>query len=102
MAFTVKAKITGLEPQGNQTKVTFSANYTDDNGNRVNIEWAEATPGFSNTIWILNDIAERQALAVGDNFELLYTKEPKNPPNPAQGEAFGRQVGKYPGVRVDE
>lgn len=77
MAFTVKAKITNLEPQGNQTKVTFSANYTDDEGNRVNQDWAEATPGFSNTIWIVNEVVERQGLEVGQPFELLYTKEVK-------------------------
>lgn len=77
MAFTVKAKITGLEPQGNQTKITFSANYVDDKGNRVNQDWAEATPGFSNTIWVLNSIVERQQLEVGQPFEILYTMEAK-------------------------
>lgn len=77
MAFTVKAKVMNLEPQGNQTKVTFSANYTDDEGNRVNQDWAEATPGFSNTIWILNRVVESQGLEVGQPFELLYTKEVK-------------------------
>ena len=75
MAFTVKAKITGLELQGNQTKVTYSANYTDNEGNRVNQEWAEATPGYSNTIWILNEIVERQGLEVGQPFEIFYQKE---------------------------
>lgn len=75
MAFTVKAKITGLEPQGNQTKITLSANYTDDEGNRVNQDWAEATPGFSNTIWVLNSIVESQSLEVGQPFDILYRKE---------------------------
>lgn len=77
MAFTVKAKIANLERQGNQTKITLSANYTDDEGNRVNQEWAEATPGFSNTIWVLNEVADRQGLEIGQNFDVVYTKEKK-------------------------
>jgi len=76
MAFTVKARVSEMERQGNQTRVRFSAHYNDPvTGERVNDEWAEFTPAFNNDIWVLNEVAENQGLEVNQNFLLTYQRE---------------------------
>lgn len=76
MAFTVKARVASLTEYGNQTKITFAANYTDPTtGERVNQEWAEATPAFGNDIWIVNQLVKDQGIAVGQAYTLTYAKD---------------------------
>lgn len=76
MSFTVKAKVTNVEKYGNgQQKISFMANYTNAAGERVNEDWAQATPAFNNDIWMRDDVAEGQKLAVGDEYTLTYSKD---------------------------
>lgn len=77
MALTVKARVSNMERQGNQTRINFSAHYNDPvTGERVNQEWAEATPGFNTDMWVLNEVAEREGVQVNDNYLLTLEKEP--------------------------
>lgn len=81
MPFTVKARVANVEAQGDQVKVSFIANYTDPvTGERINEEWAKATPNFSNGLYVKPEIVERDGLAVGQGWTLTYVKdEPETP-----------------------
>lgn len=76
MSFTVKAKVSTVERQADgQSMVVFSANYVDADGNRVNEDWAKATPGFTNTMYVLDDVVTRDGLEPGQAFTLTYAKD---------------------------
>jgi hypothetical protein len=77
MSFTAKVRISIIEKYGNgQQRVSFTANYTDPKtGERVNQDWAQATPAFSNDIFIIDDVVESQGLKVGQCFTLTYDKD---------------------------
>lgn len=76
MAFTVKARVSGIETQGDQVKVSFTANYTDpETGARVNEEWAKYTPGFQNEMWVKPEVIERDGIAVGQAYTLTYERD---------------------------
>jgi hypothetical protein len=77
MSFTVKARVSNIEQLNNgQQKVSFSANYTDPTtGERVNQDWAQATPAFQNDIWVLDAVVDSQELEVNQAYTLTYTKD---------------------------
>lgn len=43
----------------NHVSLVFSAAYTDKDGQRVNQEWAEATPAFNLNMTVKADVAEQ-------------------------------------------
>jgi len=76
MGFTVKAKVTNIEAYNNgEQRVDFMANYVNAIGERVNQDWAQATPGFSNTLFVKDEVVERQQIQMGDEYTLTYTKD---------------------------
>lgn len=76
MAFTVKARVSSVERGPDQTRITFSAHYTDPvTGERVNDDWAQATPAFNTDMTILNDVADQQGVEVNKNYTLTFNEE---------------------------
>lgn len=77
MAFTVKTTVRSVEEQADgQSKVSFWAHYTDPaTGERVNQEWAKYTPAFNCEMWVLNEVVERDGLAVGEPYTLTFAKD---------------------------
>lgn len=77
MAFTVKATVQLVEKQPDgQSKVRFSANYTDPaTGARQNEEWAKYTPGFTCEMWVLDEVVTRDDLAAGQGYTLTFAKD---------------------------
>lgn len=76
MGFTAKVRVSNIEKLDNgQQKVSFSANYTDRDGNRVNDDWAQYTPAFNNDIWVVDSVVDANGIKVGDQYTLLYTKD---------------------------
>lgn len=76
MAFTIKARVSGMDNAGDQTLVSFSANYTDpDTGERVNTEWARATPSLILQMHVMNEVVEQLGLKVGQNFTGTFTED---------------------------
>lgn len=68
MRFTAKVKVTDIVPQGDQSRVTFGANYGDSTGNE---EWAKYTPWLKYEKNIRGELADR--LEVGQTFTVLFT-----------------------------
>lgn len=76
MAFTAKVRIANTESAADgQTKLNFTANYTDSEGNRVNQDWAKYTPGFNLTMWVLDEVVEANGIEAGQNYTLTFSKE---------------------------
>lgn len=76
MAFTVKARVNSVEPEGDQVKVVFTANYTDlKTGERVNEEWAKYTPGFEHKMWVRPEVIERDGIETGQAYTITYEKD---------------------------
>lgn len=78
VAFTAKIKVTNVQADsvGDQKQVSFTANYTDASGERVNQEWAKYTPGFSLQMWLTNEFLDAHPeLAAGQDFTLTFEKD---------------------------
>lgn len=57
MKITAKVTCVSREPCGTtQSTIRFGANYADKAGNRINREWAAATPSFSLSMVVLNEV----------------------------------------------
>lgn len=77
MAFTAKVFVSAVELSGlGQKKITFSALYTDpDTGERVNQEWAQATPAFTCTMHVVNDVVSRNTIHTGQRYTLTFDQD---------------------------
>lgn len=78
MSFSIKARVTAVEPatDGSQVKVAFNANYTDPvTGERVNEEWAKYTPAFSQEMWVKPEVIDRDSIEVGQCWTFVATKD---------------------------
>lgn len=72
---SVKAKISSKLVQADgQVSLSIMANYTDDEGNRVNEEWAKYTPVF-HTSMTVKDEDVMAAFNQGDAVTILIQKE---------------------------
>ena len=70
---TVKARVMSVQPATDgQRTIGFIANYTDQNGARVNQEWAKYTPAYSQTMTVLDGVMDE--FAVGDEVDIVITK----------------------------
>lgn len=57
MKITAKVRCQSrTEIDADQDRVTFAANYTDPDGERVNTEWAKYTPCFSIDMVVLKSV----------------------------------------------
>lgn len=57
MKITAKVRCQSrTEVDDTQDRVTFQANYTDAEGNRVNQEWAKYTPAFNLDMCVLKSV----------------------------------------------
>jgi len=76
MAFTAKTRVEVADAGDGQAKLTFTANYTDpDTGERVNQEWAKYTPGFSLSMWVLNEVVEANKIESGQPYTLTLAAD---------------------------
>lgn len=77
MAFTVKAVVSTVQlASPGQKQITFSALYTDpDTGERVNQEWAQATPAFTCVMHVVDDVVSRNTIHVGQRYTLTFDQD---------------------------
>lgn len=73
-SFTAKVKAVKVQPVGDgQTSLTFTAHYSDDQGNRVNEEWAMYTPNAQFSMTVLDSVAE--GITEGLAYTVTFTPE---------------------------
>lgn len=76
---TAKVKVRKVQPLGDgQTSLGFYAHYTDDEGNRVNEEWAKYTPALSLDMTVLDSVAEGIELGQACTLTLAYESGSKS------------------------
>lgn len=74
MTVTAKVKCYSKTQTGdNAFSLQFSANYTDDNGNRINEDWAVATPALSVGMTVNATAAEH--FEQGKSYTLVFEPE---------------------------
>ena len=72
---SAKAKVSNkVVLDDGQVNLSFTANYTDDEGNRVNEEWAKYTPAFSLSMTV-KDTDVMADFEWGDPVTVLIQKE---------------------------
>lgn len=75
MAFTAKARVS-VEDLGNgNSSLRFFANYADADGNRINDDWAEATPIFTMNMTVKNSVVVDNSIASGQEYTLMFSKD---------------------------
>lgn len=81
-AFTAKTTVSNVQSgQDDQSKVRFTANYTNRAGERVNQEWARYTPGFTLEMWLTDEfMAAHPELAAGADYTLTFTLDKQAEP----------------------
>lgn len=75
MAFTAKTRVSVEDAGSSQKLLRFSANYTDAEGNRVNEDWAEATPSFNLSMYVVNEVVEANSIETGQEYTLTFEKD---------------------------
>lgn len=75
MAVTAKVKCYSKSGgmAGTSVSLSFSANYTDDNGNRINEDWAVATPALSVSMTVKPEVGE--LFEQGKSYTLTFERE---------------------------
>lgn len=69
MKITAKVRCgSRTEVDDTQDRVTFGANYSDADGNKVNAEWAKYTPLFSLDMTVLKSVP----FEAGKNYTLTF------------------------------